>query len=186
METKLAKSTHGAATTAGHPHPGTIGTHRLLDAPQVADIVGPALPADERQWIPLNEGVWFHPLQLDITRGAWTNLLKVVPNGRLACHAHPNPVHAYTLQGSWGYLEHDWTATAGDFVYETPGEAHTLVAYEDREPMRVFFTVKGPLIWLDDKGEPCGYFDVHNYIDLCKAHYESVGLGAGLIEKLYR
>ncbi len=44
--------------------------------------------------------------------------------------------------------------------------------------MKVFFIVKGPLIWLDEKGEPDGYFDVHHYIALCKAHYDKVGLGA--------
>jgi 2,4'-dihydroxyacetophenone dioxygenase len=52
--------------------------------------------------------------------------------------------------------------------------------------MKVFFIVKGPLVWLDEKGEPDGYFDVHQYIALCKAHYDTVGLGAGLIDKLYR
>ena len=101
-------------------------------------------------------------------------------------HYHPHEVFAYTISGKWGYLEHDWTATAGDFIYETPGEAHTLVAYEHDEPMKVFFIVKGPLIWLDENGEPDGYFDVHSYIALCRAHYDKVGLGAALIDKLYR
>jgi 2,4'-dihydroxyacetophenone dioxygenase len=40
-------------------------------------------------------------------------------------------------------------ATAGDFVYETPGDGHTLVAYESGEPMLVHFKVHAPLIWLD-------------------------------------
>ena len=101
-------------------------------------------------------------------------------------HYHPHEVFAYTISGKWGYLEHDWVATAGDFIYETPGEAHTLVAHDHPDPMKVFFIVKGPLVWLDDKGEPDGYFDVHQYIALCKAHYDKVGLGAALIDKLYR
>ena len=95
-------------------------------------------------------------------------------------------VGAYTISGKWGYLEHDWIATAGDFVDETPGEAHTLVAYEHPDPMRVFFIVKGPLIWLDEKGDSAGHFDVHQYIRLCRDHYEKVGLGKGLIDKLFR
>ena len=101
-------------------------------------------------------------------------------------HYHPHEVFAYTISGKWGYLEHDWTATAGDFVYETPGEAHTLVAYESDEPMKVHFKVKGPLIWLDEDGEAVDYFDVHDYIDLCKEHYEKAGLGADLIDSLLR
>ena len=168
-------------TTAGHP--GT-GTHRLLDAPQVADIVGPALPADERQWIPLNEGVWFHPLQLDIVRGAWTNLLKVVPGGRLACHVHPNPVHAYTLQGSWGYLEHDWTAHAGDYVYEPPGEVHTLVVGD--EGMITIFNTTGSVIYVEPDGTPTGYDTVHTRIDAARAHYRSVGLDTSYIDSIIR
>lgn len=52
--------------------------------------------------------------------------------------------------------------------------------------MRVFFIVRGPLIWLDETGRSNGHFDVHDYIARCKAHYDKVGLGAGAIEKLYR
>jgi 2,4'-dihydroxyacetophenone dioxygenase len=50
-------------------------------------------------------------------------------------HYHPQQVFAFTISGKWGYLEHDWVATAGDFVYEAPGEAHTLVAHEHEQPM---------------------------------------------------
>lgn len=101
-------------------------------------------------------------------------------------HYHPHEVFAYTISGKWGYLEHDWTARAGDFVYETPGEGHTLVAYEHEQPMRAFFIVKGPLIWLDDDGKPDGYFDVHSYIELCRRHYEKVGIGADYVDTLFR
>jgi 2,4'-dihydroxyacetophenone dioxygenase len=101
-------------------------------------------------------------------------------------HYHPHEVFALTLSGKWGYLEHDWTATKGDFVYETPGEGHTLVAYEHEEPMKVFFTVTGPLIWLDEDGEPNGFFDVHNYIAMCREHYGKVGIGAEYVNSLFR
>ena len=101
-------------------------------------------------------------------------------------HYHPHQVFAYTISGKWGYLEHDWVATAGDFVYEAPGEAHTLVAYESDEPMLVHFNVSGPLIWLDENGETEGTFDVFDYIDLCKAHFEANGIGADYVETLFR
>jgi 2,4'-dihydroxyacetophenone dioxygenase len=95
-------------------------------------------------------------------------------------------VFAYTISGKWGYLEHDWTATAGDFVYETPGEAHTLVAYDHPDPMKVFFVVTGPVVWLDENGDPTGTFDVHNYIAMCREYYEKIGLGADHVKKLFR
>ena len=113
-------------------------------------------------------------------------MLRADKPGLVNRHYHPHEVFAFTISGKWGYLEHDWVATAGDFVYETPGEAHTLVAYESDEPMKVHFKVKGPLIWLDEKGETVDFFDVHHYIDICKEHYEKVGLGADYIDTLLR
>lgn len=101
-------------------------------------------------------------------------------------HYHPHAVFAWTISGKWGYLEYDWTATAGDFVYETPGGSHTLVAYKSDEPMRTHFIVKGPPIWLEEDGNPIGHFDVFNYIDLGKKHYESVGLDPKFIDDLIR
>jgi len=52
--------------------------------------------------------------------------------------------------------------------------------------MKVFFQVKGPLIWLDEAGEPDGYFDVHNYIAMCREHYEKIGIGAAYVDTLFR
>jgi 2,4'-dihydroxyacetophenone dioxygenase len=52
--------------------------------------------------------------------------------------------------------------------------------------MRVFFIVKGPLIWLDEAGNNAGHFDVHDYIAMCRAHYDTVGLGSGRIDALFR
>jgi 2,4'-dihydroxyacetophenone dioxygenase len=60
------------------------------------------------------------------------------------------------------------------------------VAYESPEPMRVTFNVTGPLIWLDENGQPEGYFDVFDYIELCKNHYEKAGIGADHIDRLFR
>ena len=54
------------------------------------------------------------------TSGA-TSLAKSA--GLVNRHYHPHQVFAYTISGKWGYLEHDWTATKGDFVYETPARA---------------------------------------------------------------
>jgi 2,4'-dihydroxyacetophenone dioxygenase len=141
---------------------------------------------DERYYVPLSETVSSRPLWISPTQNMWCDILYASAAGLVNRHYHPHQVFAYTISGKWGYLEHDWTATAGDFVYETPGEGHTLVAYESDEPMRVQFNVTGPLIWLDEDGEPNGFFDVHNYIALCKEHYEQVGIGADYVESLFR
>jgi 2,4'-dihydroxyacetophenone dioxygenase len=52
--------------------------------------------------------------------------------------------------------------------------------------MRAFFVVKGPLIWLDEDGNADGYFDVHDYLALCREHYGKNGLGADYIESIIR
>jgi 2,4'-dihydroxyacetophenone dioxygenase len=46
--------------------------------------------------------------------------------------------------------------------------------------------VTGPLIWIDEDGESVGRFDVFDYIELCKEHYDQVGIGADYVERLYR
>jgi 2,4'-dihydroxyacetophenone dioxygenase len=141
---------------------------------------------DERYYVPFTDTVGSRPLWISPSQNRWADVLYAKGAGLVNRHYHPQQVFAYTISGKWGYLEHDWIATAGDFVYESPGEGHTLVAYEHDEPMKVHFNVTGPLIWLDDEGNDAGHFDVFDYIDLCKAHYEAVGIGAGYIDALMR
>lgn len=145
-----------------------------------------AVPEDERYFVPFTETVSSRPLWISPHQNKWADILMAKSAGLVNRHYHPHEVFAYTISGKWGYLEHDWIATAGDFIYESPGEGHTLVAYEHEEPMRTFFIVKGPLIWLDENGESNGYFDVHDYIKLCREHYEKVGIGADYVDTLFR
>lgn len=141
---------------------------------------------DERYYVPLSETVFTRPIYINIEQNRWCDILYAKTPGLVNRHYHPHQVFAYTISGRWGYLEYDWIATAGDFVYETPGNSHTLVAYESDEPMRVHFNVTGPLIWLDDEGNSVGTFDVFDYIAGAKEHYEKIGLGAHLIDEITR
>jgi 2,4'-dihydroxyacetophenone dioxygenase len=141
---------------------------------------------DDRLYVPFSETVSSRPLWISPSQNKWCDILMARGAGLVNRHYHPHEVFAYTISGKWGYLEHDWIATAGDFVYESPGEGHTLVAHEHEDPMRVFFIVKGPLIWLDEDGKPEDFFDVHHYIAMCRAHYEAVGLGSGTVDALFR
>lgn len=156
--------------------PGSGSDVYLSDAPT----------EDERYYVPLSETVSTRPLWLSPSQNRWADILYCKGAGLVNRHYHPHQVFAYTISGKWGYLEHDWVATAGDFVYECPGEAHTLVAYEHPEPMKVHFNVTGPLIWLDEDGNHVDQFDVFDYIRICKEHYEKVGFGADYIDGLYR
>ena len=41
-------------------------------------------------------------------------------------------------------------------------------------------------VLIGEAGEPDGYFDVHNYIAMCREHYEKVGIGAAYVDTLFR
>ena len=149
-------------------------------------VVPNVIPTDERVWVPVDDNVWFRPLLLCVSRGYWMNLLKVRRAGVLSRHRHPLPVHGYVLKGKWRYLEHDWVATEGSYVYEAPGETHTLVVDEDVEEMITMFQVNGAMIYVDPDGAVLGYEDVFTKIDLCRRHYTAVGLGEGFVDQFIR
>jgi 2,4'-dihydroxyacetophenone dioxygenase len=149
-------------------------------------VVPYAIPQDERLWVPQQENVWFRPLCLSATRGYWMNLLRVRKSGVLSRHRHPQAVHGFVLKGSWHYLEHDWTATEGSYVYEAPGETHTLVVEPDVPEMITLFQVNGAMIYVDPDGGVLGYEDVFTKIDLCRRHFTAAGLGENFVEQFIR
>jgi quercetin dioxygenase-like cupin family protein len=150
------------------------------------EIVATAIPEDEREWVPQAENVWFRPLMLNTVTGGWCNLLKVRKSGVLSRHRHPMVVVGYVIKGRWFYREHDWVANAGDFVYEPPGEIHTLEVPADCDEMITFFNISGAMIYLDEQGNQVGYEDVFTKLDMCRRHYAANGLGEGYIDKFVR
>jgi quercetin dioxygenase-like cupin family protein len=152
----------------------------------VAELAEPAIPADERVWVPQAPDVWFRPLLLNTVSGGWCNLLRVRRSGVLSRHRHPMVVVGYVIKGRWRYLEHDWVAEEGSFVYEPPGEIHTLTVPEDCPEMITFFNIGGAMIYVDERGETVGYEDVWTKIEMCRAHYAKIGLGAGFVDRYVR
>jgi len=150
------------------------------------EIAVAAIPDDERVWVPQAQDVWFRPLLLNTVSGGWCNLLRVRRSGVLSRHRHPMVVIGYVIKGRWKYLEHDWTAEEGSFVYEPPGEIHTLTVPADCPEMITFFNISGAMIYLDADGRQNGYEDVWSKIDMCRRHYEQCGLGARYVEQFIR
>lgn len=144
---------------------------------------------DDRLWVPYVDGVWFQACHFNVTSGGFSNILKILPGSRLNPHYHISPVHGLTLRGSWRYLEHDWVARAGTYIFEPAGEAHTLVVDADAgEPMMTFFVLQGGLIYLDsvENGQVVGYDDGFTLLELAREHYRKVGLSQSLIDALIR
>jgi quercetin dioxygenase-like cupin family protein len=150
------------------------------------EIVALAVPEDDRVWVPQAPQVWFRPLFFNTINGGWANLLKVTKAGILSRHRHPAPVHGYVIKGSWRYLEHDWVAREGSYVYEPPGETHTLTVDKDIEEMITFFNISGAMIYVDEEGRQIGYEDVHTKIAMCRDHYCKVGLGEDYVRQFIR
>lgn len=152
------------------------------------EIAIPAIPDDERIWVPQAPQVWFRPLLLNTTTGSWCNLLRVRKSGVLSRHIHPSMVTGYVIKGSWRYLEHNWVARAGSFVYEPPGEIHTLVVDEVAAELEMIthFNIQGAMIYLDEKGNTTGYEDVFTKIEMCRRHYTAAGLGVDYINQYIR
>ena len=145
-----------------------------------------AIPDDERIWVPQAPDVWFRPLLFNTVNGGWCNLLRVRRSGVLSRHRHPMLVVGYVIKGRWKYLEHGWTAEEGSFVFEPPGEVHTLTVPGDCAEMITFFSIEGAMIYVDERGRQTGYEDVFTKIEMCRAHYRDVGLGAEYVDRYVR
>lgn len=168
-----------------------VPVHIPLPEHAVSELVRDVDFEDDRLWVPRGANIESLPLLFSVTQGSWVNVTRARGDGIISRHRHSSPVTGYTLEGAWGYIEHDWTAVAGTFIYEPPGETHTLVvkrhpADASSDDMTVLFHNFGPLMHVDDEGEVTGYVDVFTRIEDCKRHYQKSGLPSDTIEKLIR
>src|SRR5437588_4485796 len=136
---------------------------------------------DDRLWVPYAEGVWFQPCCFNVTSRGFSVVLKGLPGAKLGTHYHVGIVRGYTLRAHWRYLEHDWIAKPGTFIYEPAGEAHTLVITDDSpEAALILFMVEGGLIYLDKpaNGAFAAYEDGFSILEICRSYYRQTGLDA--------
>ncbi|WP_068076727.1 2,4'-dihydroxyacetophenone dioxygenase family protein [Novosphingobium lentum] len=141
---------------------------------------------DERLWVPVSPITAFRPMFLSASQGYWISLTRVRGHGVISRHRHPGLVHGMTLKGSWRYLEHDWVAQAGSYIFEPPGDVHTLVVDEGPEEMVTMFQIHGAMVYLDDAGAVTAVDDVFTRIEQCRAHFAAVGLGADYVDQFVR
>lgn len=141
---------------------------------------------DDNLWVPQTDDVWFKPCLLSPSNGYFVNLLRVRKQGILSRHRHAGPVHALVLRGRWHYLEHDWVAEEGSYIYEPPGDIHTLIVPEGVPEMITWFHNTGGYTYVDPQGNPVAYEDVFTKIAAAKRHYSSVGLGEDYVNRFLR
>lgn len=191
MTTTHRSSAEVALSNTHHPPLDTSKIAYQLSQPMgmVPDSViegALALDGDDREWVPQAQGVWFRPLHLNVSQGYYLNLLRVRGSGVLSRHRHLGPVHAFTLRGSWRYLEHEWVASVGDYAFEPAGETHTLVVPDDVSEMITLFHVTAGYTYIDPYGVALGYEDVFTKLEAASSHYERLGLGMDHVKRLVR
>ena len=142
-------------------------------------------PDDERLWVPNGPGRWSRPLCLNVSQGYWVHITKVTKAGVVSRHRHPAPVHGFVIEGKWRYLERDWVATAGSYLYEPPGDVHTLVV-DEGDTMKTLFHNTGALLYCDEKGKTTGSTDVFDRVKAARNHFEEVGLGTDFVKQFIR
>lgn len=154
------------------------------------DVVHPGVlkewMVDDHLWVPQTDDIWFKPCLFSPSNGYFVNLLRVRKQGILSRHRHAGAVHALVLRGRWHYLEHDWIAEEGAYIYEPPGDIHTLVVPEGVPEMITWFHNTGGYIYVDPQGNPVAYEDVFTKIAAAKRHYSSIGLGDDYVNRFLR
>jgi 2,4'-dihydroxyacetophenone dioxygenase len=147
-------------------------TMRQISDTAVSDAL---VSAKSLPWVEQAPGVFFKPLRLSPKAGTWANILRVETAGQVSRHRHLGAVQAWVLAGSWRYLEHDWVAHPGDFVFEGAGDVHTLVV-EAGEPMETLFVIDAPYEYLDAEGNVTGVESAESKLALYRRHCEANGL----------
>lgn len=147
-------------------------TMTLNEFTEMLQLPDQAIDSAEIPWIPQTDRVWFKPVRFDLSTGRWINLLKVKPGGAVNRHRHSGgQVMAFTLQGEWRYLEREWVAKPGTFVYEPPGDIHTLVV-DGEEEMITLFILEGVIQYLDENDQVTYQDDVFTKLKLYKEYCE--------------
>ncbi|GKY99203.1 hypothetical protein MPSEU_000875700 [Mayamaea pseudoterrestris] len=188
-----------ASTKARPRFPDSQSSVSLNAAPKGAlgDIVIPGLFSlqdqdasvvdDPRVWVPQTDCLSFRPLCFCVSQGYYVNLLKFKGGGVLGRHRHVSPVHALTLQGNWSYKEHSWHASPGTYVFEPPGETHTLMVDDNCEEMIAMFHVTGALLYIDEESDQVtGYDDVFTKLEKARTWYKECGLNEDYAEQFIR
>ena len=72
------------------------------------------------------------------------------------------------------------------YIYEPPGDTHTLIVPEGVGEMMTWFHNSGGYTYVDPQGAAVGYEDVFTKIDAAKRHYSAIGLGADYVNRFIR
>ncbi len=119
------------------------------------------------------EGLKVQVLHADVEAGFWVTRMRADPGVALQRHKHTGEVFAFTVAGSWQYLEYPEINTAGSYLYEPAGSIHTLyVPHSNTSVTDVWFVIHGALLYLDAQGNVESVSDassaLERYLTACR------------------
>ena len=126
-------------------------------------------------WVPYGDNAAIRHLAFDVRNNWYGNILWIKTPGIIGTHKHRGQVLMLCLEGSVRYLEYDWVATAGDFISETPGQAHTLVS-DHPEGVKLFGWMQGSNEFYGEDGTHLETLDVFWFIEHYVTHCEKHGI----------
>jgi quercetin dioxygenase-like cupin family protein len=142
---------------------------------QMKELSPTLVTKDATPWTELGPGIEVRMLTTYNDGAGYVALFRFAPGTRLPTHHHLGRVHAYTLQGSWRYLEYDWAAEAGSYAEEKPGHVHTFeVPADAAEPAVVLFVSESGMVLLNE-GMPQMIVDTKAMMDLYRASLAARG-----------
>jgi len=133
----------------------------------------------ELPFVPYQEGVVFQLLQVDLETGLWIIRVRFDPGVTIQRHRHTGAVHAFTLCGSWRYLEYPDINRAGSYLYEPAGAIHTLhVPATNQEVTDVWFAIQGANLNLQADGNVESVLDAATALEIYRGLCRELGLAA--------
>ncbi|MEX2294641.1 MAG: 2,4'-dihydroxyacetophenone dioxygenase family protein [Acidimicrobiales bacterium] len=133
----------------------------------------------ELPFVALGDGSTLQLLQVDVDQGLWVIRTKFAAGMTVDTHKHTGSVLAYTMSGSWKYLEYPGDINrAGSYLFEPAGSVHTLHVPEDNDEVTdVFFAIHGANLNLDAAGNVTTVIDAGGIRDFYFAMCEAEGHG---------
>lgn len=156
-----------------------VQTVVIADPTVIAGGPPPALHRGQSDlpFVPYQEGVTFQLIQVDIEAGFFVVRVRGEPGRTIQRHKHTGEIFAFTLAGSWKYLEYPEINTAGSFLYEPAGSVHTLHFPDtNNEVTDVWFVLHGANLNLDAEGNVESVLDAATALAVYHAGCREAGL----------
>lgn len=133
---------------------------------------------DDLPWVEIMPGTEMKVTHVNLKDGLWVVRDRIAPGTKVQTHRHTGPVFAFTVSGTWYYLESpDEVNHAGSYLFEPAGSTHTLYVPEDSDgPADVWYAIWGANLNLDEDGRVETIVDAAATLAVYRAFCKQAGL----------